>query len=511
MPWPEESSIMREAAKFLNAWIESVRDYAIFLVDRRGSVASWNAGAERILGYGEAEILGRPAALLFTPEDRARGAPEWEMREALRVGRASNDRWHLRKDGSRLWCSGVITLLKDEAGEPSLFVKSMRDMTERKYLEEELRRRADELQEADRHKNEFLATLSHELRNPLAPISNALYILRHGDEVYDEAEVEQATEMIERQVALIKRLVDDLMDVSRVATRKVRLQVERFPLGHVLAAAAEAVKPLVAERRHQLTVRIDTEPILIEADATRLEQVIVNLLTNAAKYTDPGGSIVLTGAREGAEAVIRVRDDGIGIASDLLPDVFDLFRQAEHSLDRTRGGLGIGLALARSLVELHGGTIRADSEGIGEGTEFTVRLPVLARAKEPDERGGGAVATPEISPLRVLVVEDNADAARSLGMLLRGAGHAVYLAHDGPTALAMVRLHSPDLVLLDIGLPGMSGYEVAREIKAGGPLPVIAMTGYVREADAASDFDEYLVKPVNPDGLLSLLATYRRT
>jgi PAS domain S-box-containing protein len=497
---------MPDPDALLKAWVETVKDYAIFLLDAAGNVASWNDGAERITGYRQEEILGRPVATFFTPEDLERGASDWEMGEALRVGRASDDRWHVRQDGGRFWASGVLNALRGEDGTLHGFVKALRDLTERKQLEDELRRRADDLAEADRRKNEFLAMLSHELRNPLAPILNTLFALRQTSRTDEAPEILQARLLIERQVGHMKAIVDDLLDVSRVSTHKMQLEFRRVPLGQVIDDAVEAARTFITERRHELTVAVDPDPIPVDADPTRLEQVIVNLLNNAAKYTEPGGSIWLTARREGDQAVIRVTDTGIGIAPEMLPQVVELFRQVDHSPDRRQGGLGIGLTLARSLVELHGGTIEAHSEGLGKGAEFTVRLPAKSPEKTAGMTAARGEARPAVRPLRVLVVEDNADSARSLGMLLHWAGHRVYIADDGPTAVLTAREEPLDVVLLDIGLPGMNGYEVAREIRARKPLPLVAMTGYIRDANAAADFDHYLVKPVDPDELLRLLA-----
>jgi PAS domain S-box-containing protein len=389
---------MPDADTLLKAWVETVKDYAIFLLDTAGNVARWNEGAERLLGYTEAEIVGLPGALIFTPEDREARQPEREMGVALATGHAADDRWHARKDGSRFWASGYLTLLRDGAAKPCGFVKALRDLTERKQLEDELRRRAEELTEADRRKNEFLAMLSHELRNPLAPILNALFILRPTCGTDENPEALQARLMIERQIDHMTVMLNDLLDVSRIATHKLQLRFQRVPLGQVIDDAVEAGRPLITERRHELTVAVDPDPIPVDADPTRLEQVVVNLLNNAAKYTEPGGSIWLTARREDGEAVLRVKDTGIGIAPEMLPHVFELYRQADHSLDRQQGGLGIGLTLARDLVQLHGGTIEASSESLGKGTEFTVRLP--ATAQEPaaprrprrGEAGGSSAA-----------------------------------------------------------------------------------------------------------------------
>jgi CheY-like chemotaxis protein/nitrogen-specific signal transduction histidine kinase len=396
--------------------------------------------------------------------------------------------------------------LRDEDRTLRGFVKVLRDNTERKMLEDELRRRAEELLEADRRKNEFLAMLSHELRNPLAPILNSLYVLRQSES--DDQAVIQSRAMIERQVTHLKRLVDDLIDVARVTSGKVQLRLERVQLGAVVARAVESVGPRVTERHHTLATVLAPEPIWLEADPTRLEQILTNLLTNAAKYTEPGGHLWLNTQKVDGEAEIRVQDDGIGIDPGLLPRIFDLFTQADGSLDRTQGGLGIGLTLTRTLVDLHGGTIVATSEGLGKGSEFIVRLP-LASDPAPGETSAGEVEAAGRGPrsLRVLLVDDNVDAARSLSLFLKRAGHETSFVHDGVKALETVANFQPDVVFLDIGLPGMNGYDVARAMREKTAATLIAMSGYTKEEDAQGRvFDRYLVKPVHPDELLRLLS-----
>jgi PAS domain S-box-containing protein len=487
-------------------WVETVKDFAIFGVESDGKVGSWNTGAERILGYGEAEILGKPFACLFTPEDRDNDVPSQEIELARAEDHGWDDRWMVRKDGSRFWASGLLTPLRAEDGTLRGFVKVLRDQTERKMLEDELRKRAEELLEADRRKNEFLAMLSHELRNPLAPILNSLYILGQGES--DDPAVVQSRAVIERQVNHLKRLVDDLVDVARVTSGKVQLHRERVLLGDIVARSVENVAPRVSERQHSLETVLAPEPIWLDADPTRLEQILTNLLTNAAKYTEPGGRIWLNLQEVDGQAEIRVQDNGIGIDPGLLPRIFDLFTQADGSLDRTQGGLGIGLTLTRTLVELHGGTIVAASEGLGKGSEFVVRLPLAsdpAHVGTPADEAATADRSPR--PHRVLVVDDNVDAARSLSLFLKRAGHEAMFVHDGVRALEAVESFEPDAVFLDIGLPGMNGYDVARAMREKTAATLIAMSGYTRDEDAQRpDFDHYLIKPVHPDDLLRILA-----
>jgi len=373
-----------------------------------------------------------------------------------------------------------------------------------------------EIREADRHKDEFLAMLAHELRNPLAPLMNALHMLRPDGLVGPEAE--QVRGIAERQVRHLTRLVDDLLDVSRISTGKIHLRKARVDLDAVVASAVDSARLLIESRRHELAVIMPPEPILLEADAARLEQVLANLLNNAAKYTEPGGRIELVAGRDGGEAVVRVRDTGIGIDPELLPRVFDLFTQAERSLDRSQGGLGIGLTLVRRLVELHDGSVAVASEGVGRGSEFVVRIPTGTPAGCVDrdgDRPAGRAEPAEAAPRRVLVVDDNVDGARLLARLLRSGGHQAEVAHDGPTALAAALAHSPDVVLLDIGLPGMDGFEVARRLREReGPnrALLVATTGYGREDDLRrsreAGFDHHMVKPLDPRVLSDLLAQH---
>jgi CheY-like chemotaxis protein len=370
------------------------------------------------------------------------------------------------------------------------------------------------LREADRRKDEFLATLAHELRNPLAPIRNALHLMARSNGPGNGLEEERA--MAERQVVHLARLVDDLMDVARISKGKIELRKEVVELAKVVSQAVETARPLIDERRHRLSVSLPDEAIRLEGDPTRLEQILWNLLNNAAKYTDPGGAIRLKVEPGVGEVAIRVRDTGIGIEPAMLPVVFEMFAQVDHRSARAQGGLGIGLGLVKTLVQMHGGTITAASDGPGEGSEFTVRLPVLSSVS-PEQ------ARPETHPCRVteaalprrriLVVDDNADAAKSLArMLSRLHGQDVRVAHDGPEALALAEAFRPEVVILDIGLPGMDGHEVARRLRerpeSGGTL-LVALTGWGQEQDRRrsreSGFHLHLVKPVEPQAIRLLV------
>ncbi len=384
------------------------------------------------------------------------------------------------------------------------------NITERIMAEQASRESAHAFADLDRRKDEFLAMLSHELRNPLAPIANAVQLLRLQKN--EDPLQQQARTIIERQVGQLNHLVDELLEVSRITTGRVQLRQDRIVVSGIVERAVETVHPLMVQRRHELTVSVPPQPIWLHADAARLEQVVVNLLTNAAKYTEEGGHIWLTIEQEGDSAVLRVRDTGLGIAPELLPHIFDLFTQAERSLDRSQGGLGIGLCIVQRLVDLHGGTVDVYSV-LGQGSEFVVRLPVMLTAVPPALPVPVETIQPSEKCCRVLVVDDNVDAAQSLAMLLKMSGHDAHVAYDGPSALKAALAVQPDVMLLDIGLPGLSGYEVATRIREHATLKniaLIAMTGYGQEADRQSSrdagFDHHLVKPADFGEVQRILA-----
>jgi signal transduction histidine kinase/CheY-like chemotaxis protein len=369
-------------------------------------------------------------------------------------------------------------------------------------------------QELDRRKDEFLAILAHELRNPLAPLSNSLEILRLAEENSPEL-LEQTRGTMERQVRQMVRLVDDLMDVSRITRGKIELRRERTELAAVLEHAVETARPVIEAPGHELTVTLPPEPVFLDGDPGRLAQVFANLLNNAAKYTRPAGQIRLTAERQGSQAVVKVRDTGIGIPADVLPRIFDIFTQGDRSLERAQGGLGIGLSIVRGVVELHGGSVAAHSAGPGQGSEFTVRLPALAAStweSRAAEVGGEPATVP--APRRILVADDNADSAESLALLLTLRGSEVRTARDGWEAVEAAAAFGPDVVLLDIGMPRLNGYEAARKIREqsrGEWMVLIALTGWGQNEDrqrsTEAGFDFHLVKPVDFAALEQLLAS----
>ncbi len=636
----EVERALRESEERFRLLVEGAEDYAIFMLDPKGNITSWNPGAERIKGYSAEEIIGQHFSCFYPPEKVEAGHPDQELEVAAAKGRFEDEGWRLRKDGSRFWANVIITALRDERGKLKGFSKitrdrtedlrkesqihdsevrfrrlfetakdgilildssdgkitdanpyitellgystdeligkelwqiglfqdieasqaafqllqdegyiryhdlpletksgrkaevefisnvynvdhhaviqcNIRDITERRQLER-AEAQAEALADLHRRKDEFLAMLSHELRNPLAAITNAVQIL---DLQKDEHPLqEKAKTIIRRQAANLVVLVNDLLEVSRILGGRIQLHQEDLDARGIVQQALETARPLIDQNKHELTVSLPTEPTWLHADALRLEEVIVNLLNNAVKYTPEGGHIWLSLQQEGDRIVLRIRDTGVGIVPDSLPHMFELFTQAPRSLDRSQGGLGVGLAVVRKLVEMHGGTVEAQSAGPGKGSEFIVRLPVLSpptgRSQIPSKKGDEQSG----SGWRVLVVDDNVDSADSIAMLLQVSGHEVRVVYSGQDALDMAGKYQPDIVLLDIGLPVMDGYEVARrlrkhpELKA---LKLIAVTGYGQESDRLQSqeagFDYHLVKPVDAQKLQEVMVAVMKS
>jgi PAS domain S-box-containing protein len=693
----ERTSELRASEERFRLLVESTRDYAIFMLDPTGRIATWNPGAERINGYRAEEIIGQHFSRFYPEEANKKGWPEHELEVAQKEGRFEEEGWRVRKDGSRLWASVLITALYDEAGKLQGFSKITRDLTARKQAEEDARKLVEEqaarqaaeeaerrahflagasgafaalvderstlqklsrlavpffadwcavdlmdecgalsrvavahvdpskvelahelsrrypshpedargiyhilrtgqpelvpeitealfeesvhdpeyrrilrelglqsymavplrahgitlgvitfiaaesgrhygatdlavaedladragiavenarlysrLRETDRLKDEFLAMLSHELRNPLAPIRNALHIMKQPGA--NGNVLGQVREMAERQVQHMARLLDDLLDVSRISRGMIDLRKEPVNVAYVVTRTVEVLRPLVEERRHELMVSLPEMPALVEADPTRLEQVVSNLLHNSVKYTDPGGHIWLTVESVAGEVIVRVRDDGTGIAPEMLPRIFDLFVQADRRLDRSQGGVGIGLTLVKRLVEMHGGSVEVHSAGLGQGSEFMVRLPALRKGPTTETTTEGKFVSTAARPHRVLIVDDNEDSAESLALLLRLEGQDVRVAYNGPAAMKLAEEFLPEMVFLDIGMPGMDGYEVARRLRTIPQLKnavLVAQTGWGQDEDRQrsreAGFKEHLVKPTDPTALRSLL------
>jgi signal transduction histidine kinase/ActR/RegA family two-component response regulator len=447
--------------------------------------------------------VGERALYHIQREGQDLPAPELPMQYAIaHRTRVTSEIEIVRADGSVLYVQNDVEPLYDRRGDVRGCVSVCVDLTERKHVEGVLR-------EADRRKDEFLATLSHELRNPLAPIRNAVELMRRAGR--DPNVAERALAIMERQLHQLVRLTDDLLDVSRITRDTIELQRDRIDLRTVLRSAIEAIEPLSHAAAHELAAELPAAPLWVSADFTRLAQAFVNLLNNAVKYTDRGGRISVTVSVENGQAVVSLRDTGIGIDPALLPRIFDMFVQIDPGSKRARSGLGIGLALARRLVELHEGSIEARSDGVGAGTTFIVRLPLAAAAEEHEPIGEFPRAA--AGRCRVLVAEDIPDAAEMMRLMIECMGHDVRVAADGVEAVAIAEEFNPQIALLDIGMPRMDGYEAARRIRAalGDDILLIALTGWGQEDDQrqafAAGFDRHLTKPAEPEVLEDLIAS----
>ena len=514
--------------------VEAVRDYAIFLLDPNGIVSTWNVGAHRIKGYAAHEIIGKHFSTFYTQEDLATEKPRRELEIAVREGRYEEEGWRVRKDGTLFWANVVITALFDENHILRGFGKVTRDLTERRKAEEALRDHAAALErgvaertkeleaanaqlddarrkaEANSHaKDQFLMMLGHELRGPLGPIRNALYLRRLKP---DDPETKQVTqEVLERQVHHLAHLVDDMLDVSRIIRGKIVLRHETVDLSGAVRDAVSDRRGHFSDTGVQISLRLPSKPLWINGDRTRLTQVIGNILENAIKFTDAGGKVeVELQPASQSQAILSIADSGVGIHPTFLPQIFEAFIQADHSLDRTGGGLGLGLAVVKGLVEMHGGTVEAQSAGVGHGSKFVIRLPLVAAPSVPDELPAGAVETDH--SMRVLVIEDNRDSADMLRRLLKSNGYEATVAYSGVQGIEEARKTRPQVVLCDIGLPEMDGYAVARALRSESAMAecvMVAITGYGQEEDrkraAESGFHHHLTKPVDPRGLLKLL------
>jgi PAS domain S-box-containing protein len=503
---------VEEVNAVLSAIVESADD-AIISKTLDGVIRSWNAGAERLFGYRADEAIGQSITLIIPPEkldeeelilSRLRRGERIEHYETIRLSR----------DGRRIDISLTISPMRDSTGRIIGASKIARDITASKQNEAALVALKNQLQQADQRKDEFLAMLAHELRNPLAVIGNSLQLLRLDDSL--SPSVEKLREIMEQQSNHLTRLVDDLLDASRITRGSIELRWETVDLAAVVANAVQTARPLIDDARHQLAVALPSTPVILNADPVRLTQVLGNLLTNAAKYTLPGGQIWLTGRRKDGGVQLSVRDTGLGIPADMLPHIFDMFAQVESSLSRARGGMGLGLALARKLVDLHGGRIEVHSAGVGKGSEFVVWLPTAAVSGQ-FLAPSGAPAVNRASgaaPRKVLVVDDMNAAAFVLSSLLTKLGHHVETVRHAAAALEAVDQQRPDIVFSDIGMPDIDGYELARRLRqkpgmAG--VVLVALTGYGHEKDRQkaieAGFNYHLVKPVSLDALQDLMAS----
>ena len=511
----------RAVGKTLQKVVEGLRDHAVFLLHTDGTIASWNAGAERLVGFTAEEAIGQGAALFFTPEDRERGIPLLELEGAAEKGQAEDKRWHIRRDGSLFWATGSVEAVRDDSGRLQGFVKVMRDDTDRKRLEEavlarteELKAQADELLAAGRAKDEFMATLAHELRSPLNSILGWVHILRSTT---DAGMASRAAETIERNAKGQAKLIEDLMDMSQNIAGKVRLEARPVELAAIARSVIDVVH--VAAEARSIEIRADVSPVAsaVMGDPDRLQQVVLNLVTNAIKFTPPGGVVTVHVASDENTGRVVVEDTGRGIAPDLLPFVFDRFRQGGVAMRRRADkGLGLGLAIVRQLVELHGGAVSAHSEGEGQGARFTVTLP-LARGAVASEGQAAPGACPwSLEGLRVLVVEDERDSREFYRVALERCGAEVLAAELAAEAFDLLRAHRPHVIVSDIEMAGGDGYDLIARIRAlpadqGGATPAAALTAYAgapeRLRALAAGYQMHVAKPVEPAELAGVVAT----
>ena len=493
---------------------QSAKDGILILDPQAGKVIDANAFMAGLVGLEPHQLLGKELHEVGLFRNIAEN--EEAFRQLLETGYLRHDHFPVQNQRGETVEVELIGSVYEEDNRLVAQI-NVRDIAERSRLEREVKRQAEDLAEQSRRKDEFLAMLSHELRNPLAPIRSATHLLRLQERGSENLIQQQAREVIERQVTNLTRLVSDLLQISRVATGRIKLRLETLDLSQIVHYGLQTARPIIDRHRHELSLALPTEIVWVHADPARLEEVVVNLLTNAAKYTDEGGRIELSLEREQDHAILRVRDSGIGISAELLPRIFDLFTQADRSLDRSQGGLGIGLSLVQRLVELHGGTVTALSEGLGQGSEFIVRLPLVPA---PDTRPPPTSiqnATHQ-QGMRVLVVDDNVDGCTMLAHWLRHQGYAVQTAYTGPTGLRAAEVWRPDALVLDIGLPGLDGYQIARRLRAQAVLSemrLVALTGYGQESDVLlareAGFDAHLLKPVDLDQLEKLLTAWNES
>ena len=501
----QEEELRRSEERF-RLLVEGVQDYAIYMLTPDGTVTSWNGGARRIKGYEAHEIIGKHFSRFYRSEDIDAGKPWGELAMAREHGRAEDEGWRVRKDGTRFWARVVVTALRDADGQLHGYAKVTQDLTQQ--------RQSAALEVAARQVHDFIAVLAHELRNPLAPIRNAAHLLAVATP--GAAEFEVARLAIDRQSAQLMRIVDDLLDIGRIARGALSIHPQRVDLRDIVARAIEAARPGIDSAGHQLSIQLPPEPVFLQADELRVTQALTNVLNNAARYTDAGGKIALSLRRESPDqnyneeanqlawASLSVRDTGRGIDPEFIASIFGMFVQGRQAASRSQGGLGVGLALARAIIELHHGTIEAQSEGAGKGSEFIIKLPVEATrpAAAPEQPKRPADARASVAR-RVLVVDDNVDAAAMLAALIRQLGHEVEIVHDGSAALRAVEGYRPEVILLDIGMPGMNGFEVAQRLRELGRVPrlrLVAVTGWGKPEDRQrsreAGFDMHLIKPV---------------
>ncbi len=520
---------LRESEERFRLLVEGVSDYAIFVLDTAGRVVSWNAGAEHVMGYAADEIIGEHCSRFFTPGEVGGGKPESVLRAAEEEGGHHEEGWRVRKGGADFWAEVLTTPLRDGLGRLRGFAKVTRDVTERKRLEAERTqllvsemRAREEAERANRMKDEFLAVLSHELRTPLTPIIGWTAMIRAGQ--IDGANLDGALESIERSARSQGRLIDDLLDVSRIASGKLQLDFRPVHVAPLIEAAVAAARPSAEAKGVRVETALDPQAGFVSGDRERLRQVVSNLLTNAVKFTPDGGRVEVRLVRNGPHAEMTIADTGHGISPDFLPHVFDRFRQADSSTTRRHGGLGLGLSIVRDLVEMHGGTITAESPGEGHGATFIIRLPVVTagawpgdveRRRAVSEVEAGPYAPPSLSGLRVLAVDDEPNTRELLSAVLRQYGAEARVAASAGEALEVFGSWRPDVLVADIEMPGEDGYSLIGRVRAlaegaGGRTPAVALTAYARAEDRMrallAGYQVHVPKPVAPGELAAVVA-----
>lgn len=498
----EASERLRESESTFRLLVQNVYDYAIFMLDTEGYVVSWNVGASRIKGYTSREIVGQHFSVFYSPEDRTSGKPDRLLSIARGQGRVQDEGWRVRKDGTQFWASVTLTAVYDEHHHLIGFAKITRDMSERRHLEE--------VEASARRMNEFLATLAHELRNPLAPMFNATAIIeKHPD---DGNIVKANLSVVLRQLRHLSRLVDDLLDVGRMAVGKLELRSAVLPIQTVIETALEGSMPFLAAKQQRIDLRLCDDNFSVFGDLTRLGQVLQNVLNNASKFSAEGTTITIECKAWDKIGTISITDQGRGIPHDMLSDVFNLFVQVDGPGYSATGGLGIGLSLCKSIIEKHAGSIGATSAGPGQGSTFTIQLPIAVQTPSPEvPRGTGL----PVASMNILIVDDNQDAADSLGLLLQMEGHAIEVAYDGVSAIHKAATFVPDVALIDLAMPDMDGYELIGELRESAELGhtrFYALSGFseaaVRDRVAAAGFHGHIVKPVDLAALMKTILPF---
>ena len=528
---------LKQSEERFRLLVDGVRDYAIFMLDAEGHIQSWNLGAQTIKGYKADEIIGKHFSVFYPEEDKQREKPAFELKVANEVGRFEDEGWRIRKDGTRFWANVIITAIRDKDGALRGFGKVTRDLTERKKAEEQSLQLAREqvartdAEAASRAKDEFLATVSHELRTPLNAILGWGRMLCNAN--LSEERFKRGLTSIERNAKLQAQLIDDLLDVSRIISGKLRLTVMPVELPPIIEAAVDSMRPAADAKNIRLQVLLDSNAGLISGDPDRLQQVVWNLLSNAVKFTNKEGRIQVRLQRSDSHVEISVSDSGRGIASEFLPYVFDRFRQADSSISRMHGGLGLGLAIVRHLVELHGGSVHAQSPGPGLGSTFTVELPMIVAhgsgrfVMDPENLNPGRIGrenslefAPSLEGLHILVVDDEADARDLLMAILEERQAQVTTAASPVEAYEILQSLKPDVIISDIGMPGEDGYSFIRNVRGKeaqakqGWRPAIALTAHARVEDRlralSAGYQAHVAKPVEPAELVAVIASLAR-